>query len=225
MDELDHIKNNGWKKLFEIFKPYYKKSSIKYNGYDFDPHILELSNNIHLDGYWQSEKYFIDIANTIRHDFTLKKEMTAKSRELSEKIKNTNSVSIHIRRGDYLSSKFSSIYPVLTMDYYRQALDAIKNKIKDPYIFIFTDDIHWVKDNLYITGPKEFVSGQEEINVNEELILMSQCRHNIIANSSFSWWGAWLNSNTDKIVIAPQNWLSVKNYNINDLVPEKWIKI
>jgi hypothetical protein len=186
---------------------------------------LELGNNIHLDGYWQSEKYFIDITDTLRLDFTLKKEMEVKARDLYEKIKNKNSVSLHIRRGDYLSSKFSSIYPVLSIDYYSRALKVIKDKIKDPQIFVFTDDIEWVKDNLDIPVQIEFVSGQKDINANEELILMSQCRHNIIANSSFSWWGAWLNSNPEKIVIAPSHWLYVDSYKIDDLVPKKWIKI
>lgn len=223
-EDLRFFNKTGLSKLIENFKPYYKRLVVKYRGYDFDPHILKLKGNVCLDGYWQSEKYFKDVANAIKQEYTLKNGLGVRSKEIFEKIINTNSVSLHIRRGDYLSGKFSGIYPVLPMEYYQEAINLIANKTDNPIFFVFSDDIGWTKNNLKISYPVVYVSGNN-IEACEEIILMSKCRHNIIANSSFSWWGAWLNHNPDKIVIAPRYWLKVHDYNINDLVPEEWIKI
>jgi hypothetical protein len=224
-EEIDSLKKNGLAKIFEKFKPDHKQTEIKYHGYDFDTNILNLGDNIILNGYWQSEKYFKDIKDVLHKELVLKNGFGEVADSYSKKIVNTNSVSLHIRRGDYLSNKFSGIYPVLPLDYYRQALNIIKDKLKNPQIFIFTDDVEWVKNNMVIPDSVEYVSGHDSISDYEEIILMSQCRHNIIANSSFSWWGAWLNIDPEKTVIAPRRWLNVKNYNINDLVPETWTKI
>ena len=225
-EDVNKIKKSGVWKLVDKLKPYYKRSAIKYKGYDFDPNVLKLSGNFYLDGYWQSEKYFKDIESVIREEITLKELSPYKHSELINNIKNSNSVSIHIRRGDYVTNKkFSSVYNLLDEKYYQEALKFIAEKIKDPLFFIFSDDINWVKQNLNIPYPKIFVSGENEIKNYEELILMSLCKHNITANSSFSWWGAWLNKNADKIVISPDKWFNDKISNAKDLIPENWVRL
>ena len=224
-EDINKIKKSGVWKLVDKLKPYCKRSTIKYKGYDFDPNILKLSGNFYLDGYWQSEKYFQNIENMIRKEITLKKSLSSKYTELIDKIKNSDSVSVHIRRGDYLSDKISKIYAMCPIEYYYKAIEKITGHYPNPHFFIFSDDINWVKQNLNIPYPKIFVSGENEIKNYEELILMSLCKHNIIANSSFSWWGAWLNKNTDKIVISPDKWFNDKIGNAKDLIPKNWIKL
>ena len=224
-EDINKIKKSGVWKLINKLKPYYKRTIIKYKGYDFDPNILKLSGNFYLDGYWQSEKYFQNIENMIRKEITLKKSLSSKYTELIDKIKNSDSVSVHIRRGDYLSDKISKIYAMCPIEYYYKAIEKITGHYPNPHFFIFSDDINWVKQNLNIPYPKIFVSGENEIKNYEELILMSLCKHNIIANSSFSWWGAWLNKNTDKIVISPDKWFNDKIGNAKDLIPKNWIKL
>ena len=225
-EDINKIKKSGVWKLIDKLKPYCKRSAIKYQGYDFDPNILKLSGNFYLDGYWQSEKYFQDIENIIRKEVALKNPIENKYADLISQIKNTNSVSIHIRRGDYITNKkFSKVYNLLDEKYYQKAVKFIAEKISDPHFFIFSDNINWVKQNLNIPYLKTFVSGDNETKDYEELILMSLCQHNIIANSSFSWWGAWLNKNADKIVISPDKWFNDKIGNAKDLIPENWIKL
>lgn len=225
-EDVNKIKKTGFLKIVDNFKPYYKRSVIKYKGYDFDPNILKLSGNFYLDGYWQSEKYFKDIGSIIRKEITLKEPLADKYANLINNIKNTNSISIHIRRGDYVASKkFSKVYKLLDEKYYQKAVGLVAEKINDPQFFIFSDDIDWVKQNLNIPYPKIFVSGENEIKDYEELVLMSLCKHNIIANSSFSWWGAWLNQNTSKIVISPDKWFNDETNNAKNLIPENWIRL
>ena len=225
-EDVAKLNKKGLSRVFEKIKPYYKRSVIKYKGYDFDPNILELSGNFYLDGYWQSEKYFQDIKNIIRKEITLKEPSPSKYSELTSNIKNSNSVSIHIRRGDYITNKkFSKVYNLLDEKYYQSAVRFIAEKINDPIFFIFSDDINWVKQNLNVPYPKIFVSDANGMKDYEELILMSLCKHNITANSSFSWWGAWLNENTDKIVISPDKWFNDKIGNAKDLIPPDWIRL
>lgn len=170
-------------------------------------------SHYYLDGYWQSEKYFIEIENTIRE--CLKPNESIINR-LKEKYPTENSVSTHIRRTDYVSS--NGYHPVQPIEYYQDGL----NHIDYENILVFSDDIKWCKENLHFDN-MIFVEDNDDI---EDLWLMSLCNHNIIANSSFSWWGAWLNNNKYKKVIAPNEWFG-KTTGLNqlDIIPEKWIKI
>jgi len=169
----------------------------------------------YLDGYWQSEKYFKESESVIRKQFK-------PNRFLFEKISETSgldskSISIHIRRTDYVTS--NGYHPVQTIEYYKKALDIIGEYDN---LFVFSDDIKWCRENLKFDN-MTFVEGSSEI---EDLYLMSLCKDNIIANSSFSWWGAWLNVNPDKKVIAPKKWFgSQTNLNDSDIIPTDWIKI
>ena len=195
----------------------------------FDENILSLKGNIYLDGYWQNEEYFEDVKKIIRKEFTFKSEHDSVNLKTLEDIRNSNSVSLHIRRGDYINiQKISRIYQFLGLDYYRKAIDVIKNRVKDPSFFIFSDDISWAKENLKIDSPIYFIDHNGPGKSHEDLRLMSICKHNIIANSTFGWWGAWLNNNPNKTVVAPKNWFSeeeMKRRGGFDIVPCDWIKI
>ncbi len=198
---------------------------IEEKQFHFNPNILDIKNNAYLIGYWQTEKYFKDIKDVIRKEFILKDNLDSFCIEKEKKIKKQNSVSLHIRRGDYIMNKIANKnMGVCSLDYYKKAINILGEKINDPTFFIFSDDMKWVKKNLKIDFPIIFVSNGE-LKDYEELILMSKCKHNIIANSSFSWWGAWLNNNPDKIVIAPKKWFNDTKRNSKDIIPDNWIKI
>lgn len=181
----------------------------------------------YLSGSWQSEKYFKQIENIIRKSFIFK-DIDKRNLSITEEIKSYNSVSLHIRRGDYLGN---SIYSgVCTEEYYSKAIDEIitncslTDNIK---FYIFSDDKIYANQFIKkVKYPSVLIEHNKGIDSYKDMFLMSQCRHNIIANSSFSWWGAWLNNNPDKIVIAPKHWFNVKNVDLyKDIVPENWIKI
>jgi hypothetical protein len=193
--------------------------------FEYWPELSSSPEKSYIRGYWQSEKYFLDIANELRADFAFKNPMTAKNLELAKKIEGENSVSLHIRRGDYVKNpKASALYGTCTLDYYSEAMQLMIGKLGMPHVFIFSDDIDWAKDNLLISAPHTFVYQNIGIDSYRDMQLMSLCKHNIIANSSFSWWGAWLNPSESKIVIAPRKWFSA-DINDGDLIPEKWIRI
>ncbi len=204
--------------------PIYRRSIILEPQFQFCEDILKAKNNCYLSGNWQSEKYFLDIADTIKKDLTLKNEPSQLFKQWTKKIDNCQSVSLHIRRGDYISSqKVNQFHGTCNLEYYQKAIDLIAEIIKNPKFFISSDDIAWARNNLKINYPVYFIS-DKNIPDYEELIIMSNCRHNIIANSSFSWWGAWLNGSPNKIVIAPQKWFNAPT-DTTDLLPDSWIKI
>jgi hypothetical protein len=180
-----------------------------------------MRDNCYYDGYWQSEKYFKPIADVLRSELTL----SFSRYQLSDNIISSESVSLHVRRGDYLSIKSNSkLFAECSIQYYFGAINYILEKVSCCTFFIFSDDITWCKDKFKGDNFRYVESNMDCPEV--DLFLMSQCKHNIIANSSFSWWGAWLNSNPDKIVIAPKGWYKGrKNRAINELIPSKWIMI
>ena len=202
---------------------YNKKNYVREDSFGFRSYFLSLPDNVYLDGYFQSEKYFSDIRTEILADFSLLPGEADKIVGLSQKIKTANSVSLHVRRGDYVSRpEANAFHGICSLDYYRAAIKIIKDRISEPHFFIFSDDLDWCRDNFSDLEKVEFVSG---FSPAQDLILMSRCRHNIIANSSFSWWGAWLNQNTKNIVIAPQRWFSDQTIDISDRLPAAWLKI
>ncbi len=231
-DKSSEDKVGFFKKIISNFQNKIKNTLNPYNGYVFDPKNLNVKDGSHLDGYWQSEKYFTDIETTLRYDLALKGKLSGKAKLFKERIKQVEdnggvSASVHIRRGDYITSKYANSYHgSLDMNYYQKAISTLQAKLcgKQLILFIFSDDIAWVKENLKTDVPYVCVS-RPEILDQEDLILMSSCNHNIIANSSFSWWGAWLNPRKDKIVIAPKRWVKDRSSNTSDVIPLDWIKI
>lgn len=200
---------------------------VREEGFAFDPRILELEGrNIHLSGYWQSEKYFKDIRTTILEDFTFTHPLSRCNEIILEGIKNSNSVSVHARRGDYVvDPKTHEYHGVCSPDYYRKAVEIIAKKVKNPVFYFFSDDIGWVKKNLKNKYKNVYVDWNNGDQSYIDMQLMSRCKHNILANSSFSWWGAWLNQNPDKIVVAPKRWFQDPSVDTRDLIPKGWLKI
>lgn len=190
----------------------------------FQKDILNTKDNTYIEGNWQSEKYFKNIENIIREEIILKEEVSENFKKLSQNIKESSSVSLHIRRGDYTTAKVQRVLKLCSPEYYHEAIKFIKHKTKNPTFFVFSDDIEWVKDNIKTNMPTVFVS-DGNLKDYEELILMSKCEHNITANSSFSWWGAWLNNNPNKIIITPKEWFNDESKDTRDLIPDYWVKI
>jgi hypothetical protein len=209
-------------KLNISFDTHYREHDF----YRFDKKIYNMNGQIYLDGYWQNEKYFKDKSNFIINDFTFKPEISTENLDHLNHIKSTKAVSIHIRRGDYISNiNFSKVHNTLDLDYYKKAISIINTKIDNPFFFIFSDDLKWAKYNLDHLQNKKFIINNQGANSHEDMRLMSECKHNIIANSSFSWWGAWLNRHESKIVISPNRWLKVTKIDTSDLIPHSWIRI
>lgn len=193
--------------------------------FHFDPHFLVATDDCYLDGYWQSEKYFADIKDIIHSEFRVIYPLRGRNQELAELIRATESFSLHVRRGDYVSNPTTSKYHgICGLKYYELAIELIVEKMTQPRAFIFSDDPEWAKMNLKFSFPTTFICHNGSCCY-EDLRLMSLCRHNIIANSSFSWWGAWLNGNSDKIVVAPARWFNNTEIDINDLLPESWMRV
>jgi hypothetical protein len=198
---------------------------FKKNYVDYDASFFKNSPK-YIEGYFQSEKNFMEVKDVVRGEFTLKKEYESGIfLEEKNKIDSTKSVSVHIRRGDYVNdSKTNSFHGTCSKEYYEKAMNIVKEKVDSPLFYFFSDDIEWVKKEFGEADTFVFISNPK-LEDYEELLLMSYCSHNIIANSSFSWWGAWLNKNPDKIVIAPKKWVTIEPNPQPNIIPESWITI
>ena len=219
---IDRSLLNRVRKLLRI----HKKTHYFEPTYHYNPAVFDLKANYYIEGYWQTEKYFNDIKNEIRKDFMFRNFDDKRNIDLLHKLQNEESVCIHVRKGpDY---KKSITAGACEIDYYNRAIDLIKEKIGSPSFYVFTDNKEWVKDMFKnfkytlidwnpVSGPLNYLDMQ----------LMSNCKHNIIANSSYSWWGAWLNQNPDKIVIGPKIWFAKKNihFDSSDILPKNWIAL
>jgi len=230
-------KSVSWKSITN--KLFFRSGSYKYIKqphflFQYYPEIETASSSTYLDGYWQSEKYFKDIDSQIRKDFTFKESLTGKNEILSKKILSENAVAIHVRRGDYaINDTTKEFHGQCSVQYYQKSIDYILQKVEKPIFYVFSDEPEWAENNLKtITGSVKIVDYNKHNKSFDDMQLMSLCKHNIIANSSFSWWAAWLNTNPDKIIIAPKNWFNpeskwFKQYKINtaDILPDNWIRI
>ncbi|MGY3054254.1 hypothetical protein ACVWYG_002460 [Pedobacter sp. UYEF25] len=183
--------------------------------------ILQDPSNAFYWGYWQDPRYFSEIEAEIREDLQFKLPLNPKNQSFLENIKLVNSVSIHVRRGDYLNEEL--LGGMCSVDYYLKGMALMNAKIDHPIFFIFSDDIAWCKKNLIANSTLIFIEGNHNSESYIDMQLMSNCKHNIIANSSFSWWGAWLNNNPEKIVIGPKKWIDDDSPNC--IMPKKWIKL
>lgn len=194
--------------------------------FNFDPHISKIENNSYIEGFFQTEKYFKSIEEVIREDFKFIFPMDVENLKFAQRIIDSNSISLHIRRGDYVQKKrYSDAYAECSLDYYQRGVEYIAQRFPEPILFIFSDDIPWVRKNLKLPYKSVYVSHNTGKRSSEDMRLMSLCRHNIIANSSFSWWGAWLNKNPEKLVIAPQKWFNDDNIVQTDVIPQGWVRL
>ena len=192
----------------------------------FDRNILQIKGDFALWGFWQSPRYFEDAAEELRvRKFRFRIPLEGRAKMLGEKISAENSVSIHVRRGDYLWSSNQSFYGGTNVAYYKRAVEYITEKTSSPHFYIFSDDQDWCRENMNFPYPTTFVD--DEIAGSKSsfhLQLMSLCKNNIIANSTFSWWGAWLNHNSKKIVVAPKKWNADDRGNL-DILPSEWVAL
>jgi len=207
-------------------KTYFKEARfiLKPEITTFYPELIQKdSADIYIDGYWQSYKYFKGYEKLIRQHFLIKKEHLQYDKAYLDLINDTQSVSIHLRLTDRVSTDFGlSHYRYLDWDYYEKAIEIIKEKVETPHFFIFSDNIPWCKEKIKLDFPITYVSSKNEFS---DLYLMGQCKHHIIAHSTFSWWAVWLQYNTNKVVVTPQKWFNRQTDNLEDLLLKEWIKI
>jgi hypothetical protein len=233
ISEYEHYKPHAFSlNHFNIIEKYASSEEIaqmkyvKEKHFHFDPEVLHLPDGIYLHGYWQSEKYFANISDIIRHELSVKSALAGRDEEMAGQIASCESVSVHIRRADYVTKAYTELFDPCGLEYYSASIEHLSRLVKRPYYFVFTDDKAWVRENFTLPYPIIFVDHNGPAKNYEDLRLMSLCKHNIIANSTFSWWGAWLNENPIKRVFAPQKWFSEKAYSSpKDLIPDSWIKV
>lgn len=209
-EDLEKFDENNISTLFKIKRKLFGDKKFVYDTkeYVFNKDVYKLKNS-YLNGYWQSIKYFEGIENDIKKDFRFKNQLDNKNLEILNEIENSNSISIHIRRGDYMSPENYNMYGcIATPTYYKKAIKVIEEKIENPTFFVFSNDMDWVKKNIQINSRVFYIDINSGNGSYKDMQLMSNCKHNIIANSSFSWWGAWLNENKNKIVVAPKKWIN-----------------
>jgi hypothetical protein len=191
----------------------YKKSYVNTSFLPINE-FSQLSNNLYIEGEWSGSQYFEQIMEQIKEELTLKANISSKVNTLISNIKSENSISLHIRRGDYISNKYAAqFHSTCTLSYYEKSIKHMNSNVNNPIFYIFSDDIKWAKENLKFDINMKFIDGNRNY---EDLLLISSCSHNIIANSGFSWWGGLLNKNENKIIVAPTIW--VKDKKLNDKV-------
>jgi hypothetical protein len=185
---------------------------------------VPLGPDVYLHGYWQTEKHFESIAPLLRKELALRDGQTFERRPLVRTVGDEDSVSLHVRRGDYVGTpRSAALHGTCSLEYYRAALAAIEARVPRPRLFVFSDDPEWARAELDLGHPTTHVSGGG-LSDAEELVLMSRCRHHVVANSSFSWWGAWLDARPGGIVVAPRRWLADPSRRTRDLLPSAWLQ-
>ena len=190
----------------------------------FHKKIFSIKGNVILGGYWQSEEYFKDIKDIILDDLTLLTNPDKENKNMLKRINNSNSVCLHVRRTDFVSDPLlQKFHGNLTPNYYKKAIGSICDRITDPEFYIFSDDPEWCKRNIFTNRPHTYVDINGPDKAPEDLRLMSACKHFIIANSSFSWWAAWLSENKKKNIIAPKRWYRTRDE--GDIVPKQWLRM
>lgn len=216
------IRKKLWKALKIPFK--YADTHVLEKNFPYDEEIASRRDPAYFDGYWQTEKYFSDCRETIREDFTFRDEEALRRHVQYNDVINSNSVSVHIRRGDYVKNpKYRKRLYVCKLEYYKNAIKYLNERFENLTFYIASDDHKWVKDNFKLSEHVRLIESGDALS---DFYIMSRCKHNVISNSSFSWWAAWLNPNKDKQVLSPNIWFNpCAQIDFRDIVPESWIKI
>lgn len=209
----------------QYVKPLLPLKLIREKGYGINRLVLNASAKTYLSGYWQSELYFNDIRDLLLTELSPIEPPSTEDAIVIAQIRQCESVSIHIRRGDYVTSSSASVYHGLcSIDYYHSAIDYIAKRVDNPTLFVFSDDPQWAEANLCSQHPTVYVKHNSPDNAFQDLRMMSLCKHHILANSSFSWWGAWLAQHPCGIVVAPSRWFAA-NHPTPNLIPSRWVII
>lgn len=216
---------NSFQRIKARLSPAAKKRFYKEPHFRFDPGFFSLRSPVYLQGYFQSERYFLPVADEIRKAFVFRDAFSPGVEALTTTLRSENSVALHIRRGDYKNAESLRVHGVLPMDYYRNAINHLTKTIgSDLRLYLFSDDPQVAATELALPN-LTILSGVVSRNHYEDFYLMQQCRHNVIANSSFSWWAAWLNNHSNKTVVAPKNWFHQGPTDTQDLLPQNWIRL
>ncbi|WP_417423415.1 alpha-1,2-fucosyltransferase [Hoeflea sp.] len=200
---------------------------IREQGLAYNERIGTIAGECYLHGYFQSQRYFDDIVPTLWNDLSFREAISGDNASMAERIQGRPSVSVHIRRGDYITSaKAQAVHGSTDLAYYERALAEVRSRSgKDPVVYLFSNDPDWVRDNIKLDAELVPVTNNDGRTAHEDLRLMSLCDHNIIANSTFSWWGAWLNPSHEKIVIAPSQWFADPKLSNPDITPSGWLRL
>lgn len=212
-----------FRRIRKFFNILWKKTDVWQKNFNFNRKYFLLK-----EGYWQSEKFFEGVEKELMKDFEFRK-IDQKNNSILKKLekKNQNLVSLHIRRGDYYSDKDSNklLGNIANKEYYLKAIKIMQERIKNPFFVIFSDNIEYTKKEFNFLKSKKFISINSGEKAYQDIFLMSNCHYNIIANSSFSWWGAYLNKNPKKIIICPKKWFNKRRLDSKDIVPDNWTRI
>lgn len=207
-----------WERLYLKYKLGKIKVFREKEGFSFDQSVFRQKNDIYLLGFWQNGKYLSHYEKELRKIFTFSPSIAQRAQARIDKIPIERRVAIHVRRGDYLKIGLGAC----GLDYYKNAVNVMKQKVKNPYFIVVSNDIEWTRRNLSFLKNALFIDPKDGDEATD-LCILSKCSHNIIANSTFSWWGAWLNSNKRKIVIAPKPWFDWESFNGKSPVLSDWI--
>ncbi|NHC12722.1 alpha-1,2-fucosyltransferase [Motilibacter deserti] len=218
---LARLRHTRWGRRAGLLPPVLREKSFA-----FDPGVLDAPDGVVLEGYWQSEDYFADAAQIVRRELTFCTPPSSRTRELLEEVRSRESVSLHVRRGDYVTSRATNdFHGTCSPDYYAAAVARVASAVPDPHYYVFSDDPQWCKDNLVLDAPTTYVDHNPPERGAEDLRLMAACRHHVLANSSFSWWGAWLEDDASHVVVAPRTWFRDPSIDTGDLVPARWERV
>ena len=218
-------------RALQLFLP--TKSLVIYqrNAFDFDPTLFKLKSisnkDLYLSGYWQAFPYIDEIREQLKEEFRTKSAIADSYQTYLQQIHTSESVMVHIRRGDYVHSPAAAQYHgTLPIHYYHSAIQELLSVKPDAHLFIFSDDLIWAKKALGASAKKTYIEHASAADAAaQELQLMFACKHHIIANSSLSWWGAWLRQDAGGLVFAPNRWINDQNFDLSNLLPAEWTKI
>jgi hypothetical protein len=221
----------GWRAFSPIRRRLFRSQLARFRGPNLfvdnqsgrPPQISAIPDMSYLMGNWQSEKYFKHVDDTIRRDFSFKTPLTGRNAETAALITDCMAVSLHVRRGDIAADPTAlAVHGLCSLDYYQSAVEYVTARVAHPEFFVFSDDMSWAREHLHFGFPCHYIGHNKGLDSYNDMRLMSLCNHHIIANSSFSWWGAWLNPHVEKIVVAPKQWFAA-DIDSSDVVPLIWV--
>ena len=222
--EISKVKDASLKIPSRIRRKIFGQNKSHIYQSDFSLNVLGGKENLYLDGFWQTDKFMHTDLRKIQRNFVFKLPPTKKNAVIIDEMRKSNSVSIHVRRGDYL--KLKDVYAECTKDYYQKAISFLQSNNQDCDFYVFSNDISWCKEHLDFKDSKfTFIEHNTGVQSYEDIRLMTECKHNIIANSSFSWWGAILNESEDKKIICPKNWYTEAKRANDIFIPSDWIRL
>jgi len=205
--------------------PFLPLRPIRERGVAYNAAVEKAPVNSYMFGFWQSEKYFKDIRRELLSEVQPIAPPSAADSSVQDQMAKHTAISVHVRRGDYVTLNSAAIYHgVCSLDYYQRAIDHVTRRVENPALFIFSDDPVWTRENLRTPHPTYYVDHNSPLDAFQDLRLMSHCTHHVIANSSFSWWGAWLANSPNQIVVAPEKWYQAGRPT-PDLLPPHWIRL